>query len=73
MRKGRRRAGIFLALAALPVGAHPVGLGAKEAKIGCDEYCGERAAAHCEDLNSWGCTLYIAGCLAGCNIKKFLD
>ncbi len=36
----------------------------------CTEHCGERAAAHCEDIDSFECGFYILGCLAGCRISK---
>lgn len=37
--------------------------------IECTDYCGERAAGHCDDIDSWSCTWYILGCLAGCNLS----
>lgn len=36
----------------------------------CPEYCGERAAAECDDIESFECGWYILGCLAGCNIAR---
>lgn len=36
----------------------------------CQEYCGEKAAERCEDLDSFRCGAYILGCLAGCNLKQ---
>lgn len=36
----------------------------------CTDYCGEKAAAECDDLESFSCTFYILGCLAGCNIAR---
>lgn len=36
----------------------------------CQEYCGEKAAERCEDLDSFRCGAYILGCLAGCNLKR---
>lgn len=36
----------------------------------CQEYCGERAAERCEDIDSFRCGAYILGCLAGCNLKR---
>lgn len=38
--------------------------------IDCPDYCGQKAADRCSDINSWECTWYIAGCLAGCNLRK---
>jgi hypothetical protein len=38
--------------------------------VECPDYCGERAAEHCDRIDSWGCTWYILGCLAGCNIAQ---
>lgn len=49
-------------------GPRPEALWAKA----CDEYCGEKAAAECDDLESFSCGFYIVGCLAGCNIAKIL-
>lgn len=40
------------------------------AGVDCTEYCGDRAAAHCDVIDSWECSWYIAGCLAGCNLRK---
>lgn len=36
----------------------------------CQDYCGEKAAKNCERIDSWNCTWYILGCLAGCNIAS---
>lgn len=36
----------------------------------CDEYCGEKAAEECDDLESYSCGFYILGCLAGCNLAR---
>jgi hypothetical protein len=36
----------------------------------CQDYCAELAAANCERIDSWKCTWYILGCLAGCNIAS---
>lgn len=36
----------------------------------CQEYCGEKAAERCEDIDSFRCGAYILGCLAGCNLKQ---
>jgi len=58
----------LIALAGAP-GAAPVR--AETAKVPeCTDYCGERAAEKCNRIDSWYCTWYIAGCLAGCNIAK---
>lgn len=35
----------------------------------CPEYCGEKAAAHCDKIDSLKCYWYMLGCLAGCNIS----
>jgi hypothetical protein len=45
---------------------------AEKAKVSCSDYCGEKAAENCDEIDSWRCNLYIAGCLAGCNVKKYL-
>jgi hypothetical protein len=36
----------------------------------CQDYCGALAAQRCERIDSWNCTWYILGCLAGCNIAS---
>lgn len=38
----------------------------------CTDYCGEKAAEDCDDLESFSCGFYIFGCLAGCNIAKIV-
>lgn len=38
--------------------------------VDCTDYCGERAAEHCERIDSWNCSWYILGCLAGCQIAQ---
>ncbi len=62
-----------LAIAAtiLALSAPPHALASAEAgPIECQDYCAERAAEHCERIDSWKCTWYILGCLAGCNIAS---
>lgn len=44
-----------------------------ETAVSCTDWCAEKAAANCERIDSWRCSLYIAGCLAGCNVNKLLD
>jgi hypothetical protein len=39
-------------------------------RVECTDYCAERAAAHCDRIDSWKCAWYIIGCLAGCNIAQ---
>jgi len=41
---------------------------AAETTTDCTDYCAEKAAAHCSDVDSWACSWYIIGCLAGCGI-----
>lgn len=36
----------------------------------CQDYCAERAATRCDRVDSWGCTWYIVGCLAGCGVAS---
>lgn len=36
----------------------------------CTEYCGEKAAENCDDIDSFECGWYIVGCLAGCNLAR---
>ncbi|MFQ5890597.1 MAG: hypothetical protein ACE5JR_11165 [Gemmatimonadota bacterium] len=63
-----------MALAALTMlgasggGSRPAAAAARQ--VDCTDYCAERAAAHCERIDSWKCTWYILGCLAGCNIAN---
>ena len=60
------------ALLALATAAAPGGLvpAAHASGVDCQQYCGERAAQRCDRINSWECTWYIAGCLAGCNLRQ---
>lgn len=65
---------LFIAAAALACLAAPVGprtaFAARTNDVDCTDYCGERAAARCQRIDSWNCTWYILGCLAGCNIAS---
>jgi hypothetical protein len=61
-----------LALAGFVTGVTPPEALAEKAKTSCTDYCGEKAAENCEEIDSWRCNLYIAGCLAGCNVNKYL-
>ena len=36
----------------------------------CEDICGEKAAATCEDIDSFKCAAFITGCLAGCSVGK---
>lgn len=47
----------------------PEALARREASF-CPRYCGKKAAAHCDDIDSWDCGWYILGCLAGCNLAR---
>ncbi|MGD8699832.1 MAG: hypothetical protein PVJ43_11105 [Gemmatimonadales bacterium] len=38
----------------------------------CEDICGERAAANCEDIDSLKCGAYILGCLSGCSTGKII-
>lgn len=63
----RRLAIAFSALTILATtGPRPEPLWAKP----CTEYCGEKAAEKCDDIDSFECGWYIAGCLAGCHIAR---
>lgn len=64
-----RRLWLALAFAALSLPPHAR---AEEAAgpAKCQDYCAERAAQNCERIDSWKCTWYILGCLAGCNIAS---
>lgn len=60
-----------LAALLLALAAPPAAVAAERAgPVECQDYCAERAAAHCERIDSWKCTWYILGCLAGCNIAS---
>jgi len=64
-----KRLWLVLALAALSV--PPPSLTARQVgPAQCQDYCGERAAGHCDRIDSWNCGWYILGCLAGCNIAS---
>jgi hypothetical protein len=38
----------------------------------CEDICGERAAANCQDIDSLKCGAYILGCLSGCSTGKII-
>lgn len=63
-----RRTALALAAAAALVAAGGAEPAAAGEPIECTEYCGAQAAGHCDDIDSWSCTWYILGCLAGCNL-----
>lgn len=65
---------LTMAITALALAAGLTAPGATEARaddLDCTDYCGEKAALRCESIGSWECGWYIAGCLAGCNLRKF--
>lgn len=72
MRRRLTAALAALAFAGLASGIAPADVLAGKAKASCSDYCGEKAAENCEEIESWRCNLYIAGCLAGCNVNKYL-
>ncbi len=39
----------------------------------CEDYCGEQAAANCENIDSYKCAFYILGCLGGCSVAQIID
>jgi hypothetical protein len=57
----------ILAVLATPPPAHAADKADPEK---CQDYCAELAASNCERIDSWKCTWYILGCLAGCNIAS---
>jgi len=60
---------LWLAIGLLGLALPPPARAVTEAgPVECQDYCAERAAEHCERIDSWKCTWYILGCLAGCNI-----
>ncbi len=62
---------LWLVLALITLSAPPPARAAAEAGPAlCQDYCAELAAQHCERIDSWRCTWYILGCLAGCNIAS---
>jgi hypothetical protein len=64
-----KRLWLVLALAVLSVPA-PARAAAEAAPAKCQDYCAEMAARSCDRIDSWKCTWYILGCLAGCNIAS---
>lgn len=66
----RRTVASLCAAVALAAGGGPNPLPAETAAPDCTDYCAEKAAAHCERIDSWSCTWYILGCLAGCGIAQ---
>jgi hypothetical protein len=42
------------------------------AEESCEDICGEKAAANCEDIDSMKCGAYIVGCLSGCSTGKII-
>lgn len=40
------------------------------AAASCTDFCGDRAAERCDSIDSFRCTVFIAGCLAGCGIRQ---
>lgn len=62
---------LLLAATLLALAAPPPARAARRASpVECQDYCAERAAQHCNRIDSWNCTWYILGCLAGCNIAS---
>ena len=62
---------LLLATTLLALAGPPPARAAESAgPVQCQDYCSERAAEHCERIDSWKCTWYILGCLAGCNIAS---
>ena len=58
---------LALATATVPSGLVPE---ARAGNVDCQNYCGERAAGRCGSIDSWECSWYILGCLAGCNLQN---
>jgi len=61
---------LALAVAMLAVAGPPNARAASAVRVACTDYCGEKAAGYCDRIDSWRCTWYILGCLAGCNIAS---
>jgi len=64
-----KRLWLVLALTTLSVPA-PANAAVRARPALCQDYCAEMAAQSCERIDSWKCTWYILGCLAGCNIAS---
>ncbi|MCK5488649.1 MAG: hypothetical protein KAI98_01600 [Gemmatimonadetes bacterium] len=60
---------LVLALSTLSM-PPPARAAAKAGPAQCQDYCAEMAAESCDRIDSWRCTWYILGCLAGCNIAS---
>lgn len=69
-----RRMAIALAAVAFIAASGGLGEGALARTtlktVDCTDYCAERTAEHCERIDSWRCSWYILGCLAGCNLAQ---
>lgn len=61
---------LWLVLVLTAVSVPPPATAAEAGPALCQDYCAEMAAQHCERIDSWKCTWYILGCLAGCNIAS---
>lgn len=59
-----------MTLALFALAASPSNALAEREKKDCTDHCADRAAQYCEDIDSWKCSVYIWGCLAGCNVNK---
>lgn len=70
MRRMWRRTALALVSLALLLGAGPGEARAAGDEEACTSYCGKRAAERCEDIESFKCLWYMAGCLAGCNLAR---
>ncbi|MFQ5746052.1 MAG: hypothetical protein ACE5HF_02380 [Gemmatimonadota bacterium] len=68
-----KRMAIALAALALLAGSGGIREGAlarTTKTVDCTDYCAERAAEHCERIDSWRCSWYILGCLGGCKLAQ---
>lgn len=66
-----RRMMVALAAVSLLAVGSPQGVAeaARSPEADCRDYCGDKAAERCDDVNSTWCNVYIMGCLAGCGYK----
>ena len=39
----------------------------------CEDICAEKAVKNCENIDSFKCSAYIAGCLSGCSVAKIIS
>jgi hypothetical protein len=63
----RKKLLLIAAAAALALG-QPTPVLARD----CEDICADKAAANCENIDTFKCSAYIAGCLSGCSVGKII-